>query len=249
MSRFEYLEENPATWKFQKLPDIPEWFERKLTALGGMNPHGAPNLRVVKGNEVWHDRAEQVRLKYPVGSTPVEIKAFEYRLNGETFRAATLEEIPPDAMISQTIMGCDELGKLRYVIERWTSPEELESQGRFQRRADENGQILLRDFPREGIYEEWFTVQTADHKFRELDAMVLEFCRYKWKFDQLPEDERVAAYEAWEAENEVRDQNAYEERIAAIMAGDERLPREEMERREEYWAKYHYTEERRRGLA
>lgn len=246
---FEYIEDNPATWKFQQLPDIPDWFERELTALGGLNRHGKPNLRVVKANEVMSDRTEKPQLKYLIGYSPHRIVGFKYKLNGEEGFTVNSDEVPEGALVTDTVTESVPLGPLRYAIERWTSPEELEAANRFRTRKDADGNVILREFPREGIYEQYFMVEDGEGYFRALDNYVLDYIKFRWKHDQLPEEERERIYNELRAEQERKERAAYEERMQACIDGDLRLDPEERERREAFWANYDYAEEKARGLA
>ena len=245
MDSYEYLSDDESTWRYQKLPDIDPDFIRELTAIGGLNPHGQPNLRVVKGNEVLNDRTNLTALKYHLGYSPTIVLGFDYIDNGQTGFAEKIEDVPETALVTNTRMTREALGKLRYIIERWTSPQELESEGRFRRR-DVDG--LLRDFPREGIYETYYIVETSDGKFRHLDGLVLELLKFRWDYDKLPEDERMRKYDEFLAKEKVKEFAEYKEKVQAALDGDYRLPREEMESREEFWAKYDYADEKSRGL-
>lgn len=237
---FEYIENNPDSWKFQKLPDIPKEFQAELTKIGGINRFGQPNLRVVRGNEVLSDIAEDASvLKYHVGYSATQTNGFEYEEDGIAKYAQRIEDVPEGLMVKRMVMGREPLGELRYIIEVWVSPEELEAKNRFQNRAVD-GEVLLREFPRQGIYERYFTVETADGGFRKLDNAVLEFIAFKWKTEQeLSEDQLMEIYDHYEQEKKKQEFDTYQERVKAALAGDLRLPQEEMERREAYWRHHH----------
>jgi hypothetical protein len=247
---FEYVPDNQATWTFQKLPDIDPAFQAELTALAGLNPHGQPILRVVKGNEIYHDITETPQLKYLIGFGPMRAARIEYKHDGEFRLAECIEDVPEGAFVTKTNMDREPLGLLRYVIEKWTSPQDLEKEGRFTRLTDESGKQILREFPREGIYEAYFTVKRDDGSFRPLDALVLEFIKFKWKYEAATsEDERTRLFHVVQTANENKLEMEKNERIAAAIAGDYRLDKEEQERQESFWSHYDYAEERARGLA
>ena len=237
---FEYLENDRSTWTFQKLPDIPQDFVEELTAIGGLNRFGQPNLRVVKGNEIRNDRAEdQKLLKYHAGWSPLEVSGYSYVEDGETRFTLRLEDVPPTAMVWPS-MNQEELGLLRYVIEKWTSPEELEEAGRFtQRYAEGDIAPTLREFPREGIYDTYFIVNAADGSFKTLGKDVLTYLRFRWNFEQKPWEEQERIREELAQEAEARRKKEHLARLDAIIDGDLRLPKEELERREWYWRNVH----------
>lgn len=237
---FEYLENDQSTWRYQKLPDIPEEFVAELTAIGGLNKFGQPNLRVVKGNEIKNDRSEdQKLLKYHAGWSPLEVSGYSYMENGETRFTTRLEDIPPTAMVWPS-MNQEELGLLRYVIEKWTSPEDLEAANRFQQRYAEGDLApTLREFPREGLYDTYFVINTADGKFKMPTPEVLTYIKFRWHFEQKPWEEQERIREELLKEAELVRKKQYEERLDAVIDGDLRLPKEELERRDWYWRSLH----------
>lgn len=237
---FEYLENDQSTWCFQKLPDIPRDFVKALTELGGLNRFGQPNLRVVKGNELKNDRSEdQTLLKYHAGWTPINVSGYVYTQDGEKRFTSRIEEIPPHIMVFPA-MQQEELGLLRYVIERWVSPEQLEQENRFQKRyAEGDTEATLREFPREGIYDTYFVVQNAAGGFKELGNEVLQYLRFRWHFEQKSLTEQEAERQRLLELKEEARKKAYEERIDAVISGDITLPKEEKERREWYWQAIH----------
>lgn len=237
---FEYLENDQSTWCFQKLPDIPKDFIEELTRIGGLNRFGQPNLRVVKGNEIKHDKTEdRTLLKYHTGWTPMEVSGYRYTEGGEPRFTTRLEDVPPSVMVFPA-MEQEELGLLRYVIEKWISPEELERMNRFQNRyAPGDIEATLREFPREGVYDTYFIVNNASGGFKMLGREVLEYLKFRWHFEQKPFEEQEAERERLMQEQEANRKKLYEERLDAVVAGDLRLPKEEIERREWYWRALH----------
>ena len=245
---FEYLENDQSTWRFQKLPDIPNDFVEELTRIGGLNRFGQPNLRVVKGNEIKNDKTEDRNLlKYHTGWTPMEVSGYRYTFEGESYFTARLEDVPSDVMVFPA-MEQEELGLLRYVIEKWASPEELERQRRFTNRfAPGDIEATLREFPREGIYDAYFIVNNANGGFKMLGREVLEYLKFRWHFEQKSFEEQEAERDRLMQEQEANRKKLYEERLDAAVAGDLRLPKEELERREWYWRALHdYARERGR---
>lgn len=237
---FEYLDNDQSTWRYQKLPDIPKDFVEELTAIGGLNRFGQPNLRVVKGNEVKNDRTEDQRLlKYHAGWTPNEVSGYYYMEGGERRFTTRLEDIDPGTMVFPS-MSQEELGLLRYVIEKWISPEELADNNRFTKRyADGDIDPTLREFPREGIYDTYFIVNAADGSFKPLGKDVLTYLRFRWNFEQKPWEEQEKIRQELAQEAELKKRKEYEVRIDAAIDGDLRLPKEELERREWYWRHIH----------
>jgi hypothetical protein len=236
---YEYDEKNPDTWKYQELPDVPESFQRQLISIAGLNRHGQPNLRAVKGNEVLDDRTELGGLKYHCGYSKREVAGYKYVENGVWKFTEDVESLSPAIIVFPDVKQ-EELGLLRYVIERWTSPEELESQSRFSYRyAPGDLTPTLRTFPREGIYDTYFIVQTQGEKFKQLTGDVLDYLRFKWNYD-LKSNEEKEVIRAELHERELRARTAEkDERIDAALRGDLTLPKEELERREEYWETRH----------
>lgn len=232
---YEYIPESSSTMRFQKLPDIDPEFERELVKIAGLNPHGKPNLRVVKGNEIESDRAEERCLKYSCGWTPFEVQGYSYRdADGEHF-TTNVDNLDPSIFIYPVVRQ-QELGLLRYVIERWVSPEELERANRFQKR-DMDGKVLLREFPREGIYDCYQIIENTQGKFRKLDKDVLYFLKARWQFDHKTDAEKEAIRDQQEYEKKLADEKYLDELWRGAMAFDLKLPIEERERREEYWRK------------
>lgn len=226
---------NQATWKFHEPPPKPEWFERGLVEIAGLNPQGKPKLRLVWGGTEMSDRSHIPTLKYPAGYAPVEVPGYRWKDdNGEWQFSTNIDDLDPKYMVTPEIK-LEHLGALLWIVEKWTSPEELEEQKRFVTLGDEQGQVL-RDFPREGVYDAFFIVQNLDSEYRELDRLVLDIIAQKWKQSQKSfeeqESERIYA--------QIKNQEAEEQRMAdlwaAAFAGDLKLEKDELERREHYWA-------------
>ena len=236
---FEYIPDNPETWAFQKLPDIPTGFQESLNRIAGLNRHNQPNLRAVKGNEILSDRSVEKILKYHTGWTPPKQTGFEYFENGVAKFTEKAEDAPANAILLPVIVQ-KPLGLLRYVIERWTSPEELENANRFQQQYGQGDlEPTLRKFPRQGVYDCYFIVERQNGSFRKLDNAVLDHLKSRWNFDKKATREKERLYADAQTTARIRKDIELDERLDAAMAGDLTLPREETERREEYWAKQH----------
>lgn len=233
-----YDEDDPK--EFQGTPPKPEWFERELTGIAGTNPHGKPVLRLVWGGTEMSDKSHEARLKYSTGLHR-EHKGWVYTKDGEMHFVTEIEGIDPSIMIFPDIRN-EEIGLPRWIIEKWVSPLELEAQHRFRTLGDAEGQ-LLRDFPREGVYDTYLIVQNLKGEYRELDRIVLDLIFEKYKFDALPFEEQERVREEYQQKQRARMQAHNEEIWRAAQNFDLRLDPEERERREAYWANHDYSEE------
>ena len=121
---FEYVENDQSTWTYQRLPEIPKEFEEKLVRISG-ETNGKPNLRVVKGNEVYSDTSEDKRLKYHCGYSPFEVQGYRYVEDGVQKFSTNIDDLPENIFVVPDTRQ-EELGLLRYVIERYVTPEELD---------------------------------------------------------------------------------------------------------------------------
>lgn len=184
---FEYLESNPATWRVREAPPLPDWVNDRLVSIAGRHSSGKPNLRCTWGGTAKNESAAFDCLKYSCGFSRQEVAGYEYTKDGETFFTETIEGIDPAIFLIPTIRQPEELGLLRWVIEKLTPPEELERMGRFQKRYAD-GEIVptLREFPKEGIYECFFIIETKAGKYHDLDADVMLRVKQMWDFSQLP---------------------------------------------------------------
>lgn len=240
MMKFEYGD-TEDTWRFQEPPYLhPEWQET-LNGIAGLNRFGNPNLKIVWGGTERSDiTVTGTELKYHCGFSPNEVSGYEYTENGETKFTTVLEGIPEHVFVVPAFR-CEELGLMRWIVERWVSPEELERQGRFQQRyAPGEIEPTLRAFPRQGIYETYFIVETHDQKFRDVDTVVFDFLRVRWYAEHTQSVEELEAQrQAHLAAEQAKKTAAHEEKLEAIRNHDWKLPKEEFEARDEFWAKYH----------
>lgn len=247
---YEYFPDDPESWTVKEEPSRPEYFDRELIEIAGLNRHGKPHLRLVWGGTQLSDRTEDTkRLKYHAGWSQREVQGWRYRQGDEWVFTENIDDLDPSVMIFPETRQ-EQLGVPRWIIERWISPEELERQHRFQSRKEfHDTENLLREFPREGVYDAYFVVENLERKFRQVDRDVLHFIKMKWSIEKNPEvvEQMIDAYE----EKEYNDAMRYEEELWAAAKGfDLRLDDEERERREEYWAKHHdYVAEYQRMIA
>src|SRR5881396_1941615 len=110
-----YDEDDSKTWEFQGVPDKPEWFERELTAMAGLNPHGQPVLKVVWGGTEMSDKSHEARLKYSTGLHK-EHKGWKYFENDQWHFVTEIEGIDDSIMILPEVQ-MEELGLPRWIIE------------------------------------------------------------------------------------------------------------------------------------
>jgi hypothetical protein len=250
MDYYEYFPDSPDSWVTKSAPSRPHWFDRELVSIAGLNRHGKPNLQLVWGGTQVSDKAEDTRLKYHAGWSAREVKGWRYRQGEEWIFTEDIDNLDPSIMVFPDTHQ-EQLGVPRWIIERWVSPEELEEENRFQVRKEfRETQKVLRDFPREGVYDAYFVVENLQGKFRQVDNDVLSFIRMKWHIEQKPIEEIEKMIEAHD-EAEMASMGKREAELwDAALDFDLKLPKEETERREEYWAKRHdYKVELQRMLA
>lgn len=238
LDEFEYLENDPSTWVYHSPPSFPHWFQEGLTRIAGTNRHGKPNLRLVWGGTAISEKMETPTLKYLAGYSTGVLSGYNCVKDGETTFVTDLADAPEGSLVFPATKS-EPLGLLRWVVEKWIAPEELERQNRFQRRYLP-GEIepTLREFPREGIYDCFLVIETRESKFRHVDEQVLTVVEAYWHYLQKPEHERQADdWRAEDAEKERLEKKDAEE-WKAVWSLDLRLDKEEKERRDEYWVKY-----------
>lgn len=236
---YEYDPKDRSTWRVHNPPQFPHDFQEALNKLAGLNRHGQPNLRLVWGGTCPSDKsADKGRLKYLCGMSPQDLKGYQYLENGEWKFVANLEDAPENAMVAP-VTERHQLGLLRWIIEKWTSPEELEAMGRFQRQYLP-GELrpILRSFPREGIYDCFFIVANREDKYRPVGPDVLQVVTAMWKERERPFADREAEELRLEDLAREREEKEEAELDRAMWQGDLKLDPEEKERRAEFWAKY-----------
>lgn len=240
---YEFQEDNEATWRNWERPSKPSDFDEKLKEIGGVNRHGQPNLRLVWGCEAKSDTLEGDHLKYFCGYSPTKVAGYRYTKDGQVHFVTNIDNLDPSIMVFPEVRQ-EAVGLPRWVIEKWVSPEELERRGRFKSRFAE-GDIAptLREFPREGVYEPFFIVQTEDGKYRKLDAAVLDFVKLRLWYDAKPFAEREVDRALLLEKEEKARADRLDEIAEAAVNFDLKLPKEEKERREAYWANVDYEKE------
>lgn len=238
LDSYEYFEDRPETWVFHPPPAFPKEFQDGLTRIAGLNRHGQPNLRIIWGGTAMSEKSETPVLKYLAGYSTGVLHGYNCYTGVETVFVTDLNEAPENSLVVPASKS-EPLGLLRWVIERHISPEELERQGRFTQRYLP-GEIapVLREFPREGIYDCFLVIETKEKKFRHVDEQVLNVIEQLWRWHQKPFHERQAADWAAEDAEEQRLKDKDAEEWRAVWSLDLRLDKEEKERRDEYWAKY-----------
>jgi hypothetical protein len=197
---YEYSPEQGGRWWLKPTPECPDWFEKELGLLGGYSDRGQPNLRVVWGGTVLHDITEKPQLKYKV--TREIITGYNYKKQDGTIGSTPSMNLPDDALVPWEFHPKKErleLGRLRWAIERHVPAHELDRLGRFRNRRSPDGELVLRELPPEGIYEHFFWVQTADHKYRDLDRQVLTAVEAMYRYN-LTTSEAQKALDAIERE-------------------------------------------------
>lgn len=201
--REKYYEYDPADgsgwWKKTPPPEQP-WFQAELTRIAGLSDRGQPKLRVVWGGTQLHDITEKPQLKYKV--VREIIRGYTYVKKDGTLGVTKSMNLPDDAKVPwefQPNRERVELGRLRWAIEVHVPAHKLREMGRFQNRRAPDGELILRELPPEGIYEHFFWIQTARHKFRDLDHQVLTAVEAMYQYN-LTTSETQKALDAIERE-------------------------------------------------
>ena len=173
----KYYEYDPGQgrgWWIKEPPAKELWFQHELNLLAGLSDRGQPNLRVVWGGTQMHDITERPQLKYKVVREIVT--GYNYVKTDGTIGTTPSMNLPTDAKVPWEFHPKRErieLGRLRWAIERHVPAHTLREMRRFENRRAPDGELVLRELPPEGIYEHFFWVQTAAHKYRDLDHEVL----------------------------------------------------------------------------
>jgi hypothetical protein len=203
---YDYRPDNSAWW-VKDAPSREPWFEARLAQIGGYHPNGKVNLRVVWGGTEMSDMTYRPQLKYM--RTVSIVKGYQYERKDGTVGYLPKGQRMPDEEI-ENCKNREELvpvrvdhafGRLRWIIERYCPPEQLKQQGRFENPYAPDGTRVLRDFPREGIYQAFFVVQRRDRTYRDLDNEVLTAVEAMYRH-QISEEEAQAGLDAIEEINE-----------------------------------------------
>jgi hypothetical protein len=235
---FEYDENDPSTWVFHPPPTYPRWFQEGLIKIAGLNRHGKPNLKLVWGGTELSDKTEKPGLKYLAGHSTGVLSGYDCYKDGGTTFVTEIGDAPDGSLIFPATKS-EPLGLLRWVIEKWTAPEELERTGRFtQQYLPGEIEATLRAFPREGIYDVFLIVERKDGTFRHVDEQVLNVVETFWNYQLKPLHERQADDQRTEDAERARIEKKEAEEWEAVWNLDLRLDKEEKERRNEYWTKY-----------
>ena len=229
---YEYVEENPSSWRVWQAPEKPEWFEHELLKIAGKNRFGQPNLRLVWGGSCEDEHAEERgRLKYHCGYTLNAITGYSYTLDGQDVFTTNIDSIPETAIAIPSTER-EELGLPRWIVEQWTSPEKLEQQKRFTvRKGEDDTENVLRAFPRQGVYDTYFIVENLEGLFRKLDHDLIQFTKNKWDYDKLSFEEQEIDREKYTKRKEQESRAKKEEIRQAAVNFDLKLPKDEKERR------------------
>ncbi len=182
----KYYEYHPGSgqWWLKEVPVADPAFQKRLIEFAGLNPHGQPILRLSWAGTLLHDYTVKPQLKYKI--TYNWIRGYWYiKKDGTTGYTYSMNKAV-DAKIPHEFHPKIEqipLGRLRWIVEEWESPESLRKKGRFQKLTDAEGNRILRELPNEGVYNHYFWIQTAARKYRAPDREVLTAVEAMWKYD------------------------------------------------------------------
>jgi hypothetical protein len=236
---FEHDENDSSTWRRFSAQEVPNWVQKDLIEIAGLNPHGQPILRCVWAADIPSDRTERFQLKYSCGYSTATVNGYKYR-DGEDWKfIQNLEDLPNDVMVLPDVRR-EELGLPRFVIEEWQSPEKLERARRYRNRYSE-GELepTLRAFPRQGLYDLYIIVENREGHFRPVDKDIINFVKMRWNYEQLPFEKREKDRKEIERAEAKRKKEHSKEIWKAAANFDLRLPQDEKERRDHYWATLH----------
>jgi hypothetical protein len=195
---YEYDPRQAGRWWRKDPPAEEPWFNQELVDLAGLEDGKHPRLRAVWGATAMDDKTYRRQLKYRAVRSITS--GYHYlRTNGETgfCKSMTEAEDPLVPWKFQPVRERIEFGRLRWIIEKHMSAEECRRLGRFQNLKSPDGEQILRELPSEGVYDPWFVVQTARHKYRDLDREVLTAVQAMWLYN-LNTSETQKALDAME---------------------------------------------------
>jgi hypothetical protein len=171
---YEYDPGEGGKW-WNKTPPVAEpWFQAELNLLAGYSDRGQPKLRAIWAGNLLHDITHTPQLKYK--AVREIITGYNYVKEDGSVGITKSMNLPKDARVPWEFHPRTErleLGRLRWVIERHVPAHELRAMGRFKNLYAPDGERILRDLPEEGVYDHFFWVQTAAHRYRDLDREVL----------------------------------------------------------------------------
>lgn len=197
---YEYDIDGGGDWWVKNPPFIDPSVQARLTAFAGLSEGVRPLLRIEWGGTVMHDMTIEPQLKYKVVREVISGYYYQ-REDGSTGETPSMN-LPADAKVPWEFAPKHkrlELGRLRWVIEKHVPAHELERLGRFQHRAGSDGKLILKELPAEGIYQAYFWIQTAAHKYRDPDPEVITAVEAMWKYN-ITHSEAEKALHAMEAE-------------------------------------------------
>lgn len=155
----EYDLNNPATWVVYQEPPCEPLFDEELLRIGGKNPNGDPML-VKRWGATYRNKGVLV---YKLCDTEPTLIGHQFRdpQSGE-MREVSLGQLDqiPQGTISVPLYRGIELGELRWIIERWVSPDDLETMGYFDESL--RYQPTETDFGREAFHEFRAMVETGE---------------------------------------------------------------------------------------
>lgn len=130
--------------------EVPEWVEKRLTSLGGLNPFGMPNYRVIWGG----NRTHKVGGKF---KKVIEV-AKESMIIGDAKTVGVVTEVAE----IRTLL---KYHPFRWHLEKWISPEIYGSREDWYRDTwDEECQFHTQgDYPERGDYEHVFFLGQCPH--------------------------------------------------------------------------------------
>jgi hypothetical protein len=155
-----------------------------LTLLAGYSDRGQPTLRVVWGGEVLSDITEKPQLKYR--AVREITTGYTYVKRDNSVGTTPSMNLPEDAKVPWEFHPKTELvemGRLRWIIEKHVTAQELKDMGRFENLHSPSGEKILRDLPEHGVYDCYFVIQRQNRKFRDLDREVLTAIQAMWQYN------------------------------------------------------------------
>jgi hypothetical protein len=174
------------------------WFRKQLERIGGKNPHGQPNLKMIWG--ATHQDPMQVDkgIKYLdfIGKDGIQLgerrfiieiwRSPEFLVRSGRYKVLSDSGTVKDFYFCK---GCH--AELAMSID---GPERCRSCGSVrnylrQIREDGEGQLLC-DFPAEGCYDYWLRLERANLTYHPPDDEILNIARALWAWELTPQNKR-----------------------------------------------------------
>lgn len=217
----EYDLSNPSSWVVLRRGDVIgdidfKWFSDQLIRLAGLNPHGEPNLALRWAVDYQDPMTTDDYPKYYLSTNEQVLIGRGYKDDSGQFVTVDKIEDIPAGKLYLPIYSQTHLGERRFIVEIWRSPEFLERSGRYvegSRRDPETGEILLREFPRQGCYDCFFRIERADRTYHPPDGEALEGIQQLW----------------------AKNLRSFAEKDAELRRAREREAKESKKRRREIW--------------